>query len=128
MCLTCKAVSHFALTQCTITEGYVQLGFGIMHVDQRLACASIRDVCCQSKASKAGLHADSVVLDALSQVLHPEHGTVVMNVHGGGVPTASALAALFTAWLPFGSTEALSGYHQSTEKGQAVRQVTRTLR
>ena len=72
--------------------------------------------------------ADSKVLNALSEALHPVHGTVVMNLHGGGVPTTSALVALFTGWLPFASNEARSGYHQNTEKGQAVQQIARTLR
>lgn len=73
-------------------------------------------------------HADSVVLDALSKVLHPEHGTLVMNLHGGGMPAVSALVALFTSRLPFASQGAPSGYHESTEKGRAVQQITQNLR
>ncbi|KAL3150255.1 hypothetical protein ABBQ32_000108 [Trebouxia sp. C0010 RCD-2024] len=71
---------------------------------------------------------DSVVLDALSKVLHPEHGTLVMNLHGGGMPAVSALVALFTSRLPFASQGAPSGYHESTEKGRAVQQITQNLR
>lgn len=74
------------------------------------------------------LCADSKVLDALSAALHPVHGTVVMNLHGGGVPTMSALMDLFTGWLPFASKEAKSGYHQSTEKGRAVQSIAHSLR
>ena len=74
------------------------------------------------------MHADSVVLDALSTALHPQHGTLVMNLHGGGMPTANALMALFTSWLPFGGRWPSSGYHPSTEKGRQVQQVAHTLR
>ena len=69
-----------------------------------------------------------MILDALSQALHPEHGTLVMNLHGGGMPTISTLVALLASYLPFASKGAISGYHQSTEKGRAVQQVTRNLR
>lgn len=85
-------------------------------------------VCCSKPASTCLYHADSVVLDALSKVLHPEHGTLVMNLHGGGVPAVSALVALFTSRLPFASQGAPSGYHPSTEKGRAVQQITQTLK
>lgn len=73
-------------------------------------------------------HADSAVLDALSKVLHPEHGTLVMNLHGGGMPAVNALVALFTSRLPFVSQSAPSGYHRNTEKGRAVQQITQNLR
>ena len=72
--------------------------------------------------------ADSVVLEALGTALHPEHGTVMMNLHGGGVPTANALAALFMSFLPFAPKYSSCGYHHSTEKGRAVQQITQTLR
>ncbi|KAL3138167.1 hypothetical protein ABBQ38_005393 [Trebouxia sp. C0009 RCD-2024] len=71
---------------------------------------------------------DSAVLDALSKVLHPEHGTLVMNLHGGGMPAVNALVALFTSRLPFVSQSAPSGYHRNTEKGRAVQQITQNLR
>ena len=72
-----------------------------------------------------------MVLDALSQALHPEHGSLVMNLHGGGLPTAAqfaALLALLTSCLPFAPQITHSGYHQSTEKGRAVQQITQNLR
>ncbi len=71
---------------------------------------------------------DREVLTALGTVLHPEHGSLVMNLHGGGLPSQSALLALFSKWLPFASKLKSSGYHESTEKGQAVHQIASTLR
>lgn len=75
--------------------------------------------------------ADSVVLDALSQALHPEHGSLIMNLHGGGLPTAARFAAalaLLTSCLPFAPKGVPSGYHHSTQKGQAVQHITKNLR
>ncbi len=51
-----------------------------------------------------------------------------MNLHGGGLPTSTALLALFSGWLPFSSKQESSGYHHSTDKGQAVLQIASTLR
>ena len=85
----------------------------------------------QSALPKNPLRADSAVLDALSQALHPEHGSLVMNLHGGGLPTAAGFAALLaqlTSCLPFASKITHSGYHLSTEKGRAVQQITQNLR
>ena len=72
--------------------------------------------------------ADSEVLEALATALHPMHGSLIMNLHGGGLPMPSALWALFSGWLPFSSKQESSGYHHSTEKGQAVLQILATLR
>ena len=72
-----------------------------------------------------------MVLDALSQALHPEHGTLVMNLHGGGLPPAAqfaALLALLTSCLPFAPKSPVSGYHHTTQKGQAVQEITQNLR
>ncbi|KAL0018982.1 hypothetical protein WJX79_006878 [Trebouxia sp. C0005] len=71
---------------------------------------------------------DSEVLEALATALHPVHGSIIMNVHGGGLPTSSALLALFFGWLPFSSKQESSGYHHSTDEGQAVLQIASTLR
>lgn len=71
---------------------------------------------------------DSEVLEALATALHPMHGSLIMNLHGGGLPMPSALWALFSGWLPFSSKQESSGYHHSTDKGQAVLQIAATLR
>ncbi|KAL0053521.1 hypothetical protein WJX82_006974 [Trebouxia sp. C0006] len=71
---------------------------------------------------------DSEVLEALATALHPVHGSLIMNLHGGGIPTSTALLALFSGWLPFSSKQESSGYHHSTDKGQAVLQIASTLR
>lgn len=83
---------------------------------------------CQLVQNGFSYCADSMVLDALSRALHPEHGSLVMNLHGGGMPTSSTLLALLASWLPFASERTLSGYHPSTEKGRAVQQITQNLR
>ncbi|DBA78741.1 TPA: hypothetical protein ACH3X1_008650 [Trebouxia sp. C0004] len=70
----------------------------------------------------------SEVLEALATALHPMHGSLIMNLHGGGLPTSSALLALFSGWLPFSSKQESSGYHHSTDKGQAVLQIASTLK
>lgn len=70
-------------------------------------------------------NADSAVLEAMAATLHPEHGTVIMNLHGGGVPTHNALVALFTSLV---SGQEDKGYHPSTEQGRAVQDIASVLR
>ena len=72
--------------------------------------------------------ADSPVLDALATALHPEQGSVVMNLHGGGVPTSSALVALFSSWLPLANKRRSQGFHPGTQQGRAVLQTTAAIR
>ena len=61
----------------------------------------------------------------MAALLHPDHGTVIMNVHGGGMSTGNALVGLFTRLL---SGDENRGYHPSTEQGRAVQEVTSVLR
>ena len=70
-------------------------------------------------------NADSAVLEAMAAALHPEHGTVIMNLHGGGVPMHNALVALFTSLV---SGHGSKGYHASTEQGRAVHDIASVLR
>lgn len=65
------------------------------------------------------------MLQAMATALHPDHGTVIMNMHGGGVPAQNALVALFSKLL---SAEDSKGYDPSTEQGLAVQQVGHALR
>lgn len=61
----------------------------------------------------------------MAAVLHPDHGTVIMNLHGGGIPARSAILELFSRLLPGRES---SGYATSTEQGKAVHTVTAVLR
>lgn len=65
------------------------------------------------------------MLEAMAAVLHPTHGTVIMNLHGGGVLPHNALVALFKKLLPGRES---SGYMPSTEQGRSVQEVTAVLR
>ena len=69
--------------------------------------------------------ADSPMLQAMATALHPDHGTVIMNMHGGGLPAQNALMAVFSRLL---SAEDTKGYHPSTEQGLAVQQVGHAIR
>ena len=95
---------------------------------QRLLCSSDNNHGCKVHSVIVGITADSEVLEALATALHPVHGSLIMNLHGGGIPTSTALLALFSGWLPFSSKQESSGYHHSTDKGQAVLQIASTLR
>ncbi len=95
---------------------------------QNVLCSSESNHGCEIHVVIVGMIADSEVLEALATALHPEHGSLIMNLHGGGLPTSSALLALFSGWLPFSSKHESSGYHHSTDKGQAVLQIASTLR
>lgn len=95
---------------------------------QPTLCSSESKNGCKIHAVIVGIIADSEVLEALATALHPVHGSIIMNVHGGGLPTSSALLALFFGWLPFSSKQESSGYHHSTDEGQAVLQIASTLR
>jgi len=95
---------------------------------QTTLCSSENNCGCNFYYVIVGMIADSEVLEALATALHPVHGSIIMNLHGGGLPTSSALWALFSGWLPFSSKQESSGYHHSTDKGQAVLQTASTLR
>lgn len=95
---------------------------------QSVLCSSESNHGCKIHSVIVGMTADSEVLEALATALHPMHGSLIMNLHGGGLPMPSALWALFSGWLPFSSKQESSGYHHSTDKGQAVLQIAATLR
>ncbi len=95
---------------------------------QKMLCSSKSNYVCKIHSVIVDMIADSEVLEALATALHPVHGSLIMNLHGGGLPTSSALLALFSGWLPFSSKQESSGYHHSTDKGQAVLQIASTLR
>jgi hypothetical protein len=95
---------------------------------QKIPCFSESNHDSKIHSVLVGIIADSEVLEALATALHPTHGSLIMNLHGGGLPTSSALVALFSGWLPFSSKQESSGYHHSTDKGQAVLQIASTLR
>ena len=74
------------------------------------------------------LPADSAVLDALAAALHPEHGSVIMNLHGGGLPATRSLVALLSSVLPAAAKQSRRGYHPGTVQGKAVVQTTTAIR
>lgn len=71
---------------------------------------------------------DSLVLDALTAALHPSHGSVIMNLHGGGLPATRSLVALLSSVLPAAAKQSRRGYHSGTVQGKAVVQTTTAIR
>ena len=65
------------------------------------------------------------MLNAMATALNKDHGTVIMNVHGGGLPNQNVLVALLTKLLPGGNSK---GYDPSTEQGKAVQDIGSAIR